>query len=128
MTLFIISLQFRAILLSTKLCYWEENTSKQVENPYVLTVFSAVTSLLPHILHTYLTFFSIFFAEPPKSFAIIQNNEAKESSTDITVVDGKLETIHCESRKSNPPPVLQWFLGDKQLRASVQVNIYESEL
>ena len=44
------------------------------------------------------------------------------------MVDGKLETIHCESRKSNPPPVLQWFLGDKQLRASVQVNIYESEL
>ena len=73
-------------------------------------------------------FFLLFFAEPPKSFAIIQNNEAKESSTDITVVDGKLETIHCESRKSNPPPVLQWFLGDKQLRASVQVNIYESEL
>ena len=44
------------------------------------------------------------------------------------MVDGKLETIHCESRKSNPPPVLQWFLGDKQLRASVQVDIYESEL
>ena len=79
-------------------------------------------------IHYLLNFFSTFFAEPPKSFAIIQNNEAKESSTDITVVDGKLETIHCESRKSNPPPVLQWFLGDKQLRASVQVDIYESEL
>jgi len=65
--------------------------------------------------------------EPPKSFAIIQNNEAKESSTDITVVDGKLETIHCESRKSNPPPVLQWFLGDKQLRASVQKNVTEDD-
>merc|ERR1712203_1148056 len=28
----------------------------------------------------------------------------------ITVVDGKLETVHCESRKSNPAPLLEWFL------------------
>jgi hypothetical protein len=84
-------------------------------------------SIIPYSTYL-LNFFPTFFAEPPKSFAIIQNNEAKESSADLTVVDGKLETIHCESRKSNPPPVLQWFLGDKQLRASVQVNIYESEL
>ena len=34
-----------------------------------------------------------------------------EVGTQITVVDGKLETVHCESRKSNPAPVLQWFLG-----------------
>ena len=35
-----------------------------------------------------------------------------EVGTQITVVDGKLETVHCESRKSNTAPVLQWFLGE----------------
>ena len=55
-------------------------------------------------------FFS--FAEPPKSFTIIKENVPIEVGTQITVVDGKLETVHCESRKSNPAPVLQWFLGE----------------
>ena len=51
------------------------------------------------------------FSEPPKSFTIIKENVPIEVGTEITVVDGKLETVHCESRKSNPAPVLQWFLG-----------------
>ena len=71
-----------------------------------------------------------------------------EVGTQITVVDGKLETVHCESRKSNPAPVLQWFLGEllhqknikktdftkkkifafsgeRELRASAQKNVTE---
>lgn len=67
------------------------------------------------------------FAEPPKSFAIVQNNNAVESGAKVTVVDGKLETVHCESRKSNPAPILQWFLGDRELRASVQKNVTEDD-
>ena len=43
------------------------------------------------------------------------------------MVDGKMETIHCESRKSNPAPVLQWFLNDRELRASVQKNVTEDD-
>lgn len=68
-----------------------------------------------------------FFTEPPKSFAIIQNNIPVESGSEITVVDGKLETVHCESRKSNPAPVLRWFLGERELRASVQKNVTEDD-
>jgi hypothetical protein len=48
-----------------------------------------------------------------------------EAGTEITVIDGKLETVHCESRRSNPPPVLQWFLGERELRASIQKNVTE---
>ncbi len=50
-----------------------------------------------------------------------------ESGADLTVVDGKLETVHCESRKSNPAPVLQWFLGDRELRATEQKNVTEDD-
>lgn len=63
--------------------------------------------------------------EPPKSFTIIKENVPIEVGTQITVVDGKLETVHCESRKSNPAPVLQWFLGERELRASAQKNVTE---
>ena len=55
----------------------------------------------------------IYFSEPPKSFTIIKENLPIELGTEITVVDGKLETVHCESRKSNPAPLLEWFLGKK---------------
>ena len=55
----------------------------------------------------------IYFSEPPKSFTIIKENLPIELGTEITVVDGKLETVHCESRKSNPAPLLEWFLGEK---------------
>lgn len=56
----------------------------------------------------------------------MQNNIAIDEENAITVVDGKLETVHCESRKSNPAPVLQWFLGENELKASsTQKNITE---
>jgi len=63
--------------------------------------------------------------EPPKSFTIIKENLPIELGTEITVVDGKLETVHCESRKSNPAPLLEWFLGDRPIRASAQKNVTE---
>ena len=50
-----------------------------------------------------------------------------ESGSEITVIDGKLETVHCESRKSNPAPVLKWFLGDRELRATEQKNVTEDD-
>lgn len=36
-----------------------------------------------------------------------------------------METITCESRKSNPAPELKWFLGEKELVPSVQNNVTE---
>lgn len=35
------------------------------------------------------------------------------------------EVLQCESRKSNPAPLIKWYLGEEQLRAKPQVN--ESE-
>ena len=65
------------------------------------------------MLFNYFYTFFIYFSEPPKSFTIIKENLPIELGTEITVVDGKLETVHCESRKSNPAPLLEWFLGKK---------------
>ena len=64
----------------------------------------------------------IYFSEPPKSFTIIKENLPIELGTEITVVDGKLETVHCESRKSNPAPLLEWFLG------KIFLNIMKTKL
>ena len=100
------------------MCWWrrENLISVFLLFSYSLPVLQLATS--PHLLP---------FAEPPKSFAIVQNNNAVESGAKVTVVDGKLETVHCESRKSNPAPILQWFLGDRELRASVQKNVTEDD-
>jgi hypothetical protein len=35
-----------------------------------------------------------------------------------------VETLTCESRQSNPPPVLRWYLGDREIRTE-QVNATE---
>ena len=67
-------------------------------------------------------YFFIYFSEPPKSFTIIKENLPIELGTEITVVDGKLETVHCESRKSNPAPLLEWFLG------KIFLNIMKTKL
>ena len=45
---------------------------------------------------------------------------------EITVVDGKVETVTCETRKSNPAPTLKWFLGDKEVLPTVQNNETEA--
>ena len=66
-----------------------------------------------------LLIYFFIFSEPPKSFSIIKENLPIELGTEITVVDGKLETVHCESRKSNPAPLLEWFLG-KRMRTKIQ--------
>ena len=63
--------------------------------------------------------------EPPKSFSIIRNKKPVEHGGQITVVDGKVETVTCESRKSNPAPELKWFLGEKMLTPSIQDNVTE---
>ena len=68
-----------------------------------------------------------YFSEPPKSFSIIQNKKPVSHGGQITVIDGKVETVTCESRKSNPAPSLRWFLGtpgssEKELTPSVQNN------
>lgn len=41
------------------------------------------------------------------------------------MIDGKMETVACVSRKSNPPSELKWFLGDKVLTSPVQNNTPE---
>ena len=68
--------------------------------------------------------FNIFdyFSEPPKSFSIIRNKKPVSHGGQVTVIDGKVETVTCESRKSNPAPSLRWFLGEKELTPSVQNN------
>ena len=63
--------------------------------------------------------------EPPQSFSIVRNKKPVEHGGQITVVDGKVETVTCESRKSNPAPELKWFLGEKMLTPSVQDNVTE---
>ena len=67
----------------------------------------------------------LYITEPPTSFNIIKNKRPVEHGGQITVVDGKVETVVCESRKSNPAPELKWFLGEKQLTPSVQNNVTE---
>ena len=45
-----------------------------------------------------------------------------EDGGEITLKVGKVETVTCESRKSNPPPQLKWILGDKELSSHTQKN------
>ena len=66
-----------------------------------------------------------YITEPPTSFNIIRNKKPVEHGGQITVVDGKVETVVCESRKSNPAPELKWFLGEKQLTPSTEYNVTE---
>ena len=40
----------------------------------------------------------------------------------------QLELLSCESRRSNPPPLLRWYLGDRELRsAHDQTNSTEED-
>lgn len=41
--------------------------------------------------------------------------------------DPQVETLQCQSRESNPAPVMRWFLGDKELLAASQTNTTEAE-
>ena len=75
---------------------------------------------------SYISLIPFLILEPPTSFSIIRNKKPVEHGGEITVVDGKVETVTCESRKSNPAPELRWFLGEKELIPSVQNN--ETEL
>ena len=67
----------------------------------------------------------LYITEPPTSFNIIKDKKPVEHGGQIKVVDGEVETVVCESRKSNPAPELKWFLGEKQLTPSVQNNVTE---
>jgi len=64
---------------------------------------------------------------PPTSIAILQTGEGLEGIADTSVVhfDGRLTTVQCESRQSNPAPDLQWFLGNQRLSGSRQTNTPE---
>jgi len=64
--------------------------------------------------------------EPPKSFSVMQNKNRIPANGQITVVDGQVETVRCESRLSNPPPIIRWFLDQRELTGeSQQTNTTE---
>ena len=88
--------------------------------------------------------------EPPKRIAVVQNKNAIPQGGQITVVDGQvtishykikvirflylrnpsnlqIETLHCESRQSNPPSTMRWFLGDEELKQGVGEARNETE-
>eukprot|EP00094_Tigriopus_californicus_P013464 TCALIF_13024-PA protein Name:"Similar to KIRREL Kin of IRRE-like protein 1 (Homo sapiens)" AED:0.12 eAED:0.13 QI:0/0.83/0.76/0.92/0.91/1/13/506/759 len=65
--------------------------------------------------------------EPPRSFAIVQNEDSIQPGGQITLVDGQVESLRCESRHSNPPPKLKWYLGDRELQAAIQTNETEED-
>ena len=58
----------------------------------------------------------------PKSISIFQNYMPLFHGETMTVEHNRIEEVGCESRKSNPPSEIQWFLGDEQLYNSVQTN------
>ena len=59
----------------------------------------------------------------PESVAVVQNKNRLQEGEQITVINGKQETIHCESRQSNPAPVITWFLGENEIPVSLLKNL-----
>ncbi len=38
------------------------------------------------------------------------------------MVDGQIENLECESRRSNPPSTMRWYLGDTELQAAEEAS------